>query len=188
MKGLRFKALTPGTWPDFRSLFGPKGACAGCWCMYFLQTQSEFEARKGDKNRRAMKRRVDNGEEPGILGYDGRRAIGWCAVAPRERFSRLQRSRVVAPVDDKAVWSVPCFFVHRDYRGKGVSVALLKAATQHARKHGGQIVEGYPVDPRGKRYADTFAYYGLVATFRKAGFREVARRSDSRPIMRRVLR
>jgi len=155
--------------------------------MYFLQTQSEFESRKGDKNRRAMKRRVDSGEIPGILCYDGNRAIGWCAVAPRDRFTRLARSRVVAPVDDKSVWSVPCFFIHRDYRGQGISVALLNAAAEHVRKKHGTIVEGYPVDPRGKRYADTFAYYGLVATFKKAGFREVARRSESRPIMRRVL-
>ncbi|TDJ32110.1 MAG: GNAT family N-acetyltransferase [Gammaproteobacteria bacterium] len=188
MSKLRFKPLTPKTWPDFRSLFGPKGACAGCWCMYFVQTQGEFESRKGEKNRRAMKRRVDAGEVPGILAYDGDEAIGWCAVAPRERFTRLARSKVVAPVDDKPVWSVPCFFVHRDCRGQGVSVALLNAAAEQVRRKRGKIVEGYPVDPGSRRYPATFAYYGLVATFRKAGFKEVARRSKTRPVMRRNLR
>lgn len=188
MSTLRFLPLTPATWPDFRALFGPKGACAGCWCMYFLQTQGEFETRKGDKNRRAMKRRVDGGEVPGILAYDDKKPIGWCAVSPRDRFTRLARSKVVAAVDDKAVWSVPCFFVHRDYRDRGVSVALLKAATQHVKKNGGRIIEGYPVDPGKKRYVPTFACYGLVAGFRKAGFKEVARRSKTRPIMRRTIR
>jgi hypothetical protein len=32
--------------------------------------------------------------------------------------------------------------------------------------------------------ADAFAWNGLAAAFRKAGFREVARRSPTRPIMR----
>lgn len=187
MSALRFKALTPATWQDFRALFGPKGACAGCWCMYFLQTQSEFESRKGDKNRRAMKRRVDGGEIPGILAYDGDNAIGWCAVSPRQRFTRLGRSKVVATVDDQPVWSVPCFFVHKDYRDRGVSIALLSAAAQHVKKNGGRIIEGYPVDPGKKRYVPTFAHYGLIAAFRKAGFKEIARRSKTRPIMRRVV-
>jgi len=64
---------------------------------------------------------------------------------------------------------------------------LLEAAVRHARRHGARIVEGYPVEPE-KRQADAFVYTGLLSTFRKAGFTEVARRSPSRPIMRRALR
>ena len=67
-------------------------------------------------------------------------------------------------------------------------VKLLEAAVDYARKHGAKIVEGYPVDPKQSEMPDVFAYTGLVSAFRRAGFTEAARRSQSRPVMRRILR
>jgi len=90
----------------------------------------------------------------------------------------------LARVDSKAVWSVTCLFVARPFRRAGVSVQLLRAAAGHARSRGAAIVEGYPVEPRTDAMPDAFAWTGLVSAFRKAGFREVARRSATRPIMR----
>ena len=40
--------LTPNNWDDFETLFGPRGACAGCWCMYWFKTQKEFDLLKGE--------------------------------------------------------------------------------------------------------------------------------------------
>jgi GNAT superfamily N-acetyltransferase len=80
---------------------------------------------------------------------------------------------------------VTCFYVDREYRGKGLSVALLRAAVAFAVKRGAAVVEGYPVDPKGG-YADTFAYTGLASAFRKAGFHEAARPTPTRPVMRYV--
>ena len=71
----------------------------------------------------------------------------------------------------------------KEWRNRGVTVELLKAAAKYARSRGARIVEGYPVDPRAT-YAPAFAYTGLASAFLKAGFREVARRSPIRPIMR----
>ena len=72
----------------------------------------------------------------------------------------------------------------RGWRGKGVSVELLKAAKKYAKARGARIVEGYPVEPRTSKMPDAFAWTGTAAAFRQAGFREVLRRSPSRPIMR----
>jgi GNAT superfamily N-acetyltransferase len=94
----------------------------------------------------------------------------------------------MAPVDDQPVWSVVCFFTAREARGAGVTTALLKAAVEYAAKRGARIVEGYPLDSGGKKLADAFAWFGLMSSFERAGFREVARRSKTRPIMRYVLR
>jgi GNAT superfamily N-acetyltransferase len=91
------------------------------------------------------------------------------------------------PVDDRPVWSVVCFFVTRGFRGAGLSVKLLKAAAAYARRRGARILEGYPVDTRKGRWADPFVYTGTVSAFRRAGFHEVARRSPTRPLMRRFL-
>lgn len=178
--------LTPARWPDFAKLFGKHGACAGCWCLWWLLPHKQWTAQKGDGNRKAMRALVNANRKPGLLAYVAGEPAGWCAVAPRERYVRLESSRVLQPVDDQPVWSVTCFFVAREFRRRGITVALLNAAADFAKKHGARILEGYPTEPR-KDQPDAFVYTGLASAFRKAGFEEVARRSATRPIFRRLL-
>ena len=135
-----------------------------------------------------MKRIVDRGEPPGLLAYVDGAPVGWCAVAPRETFPPLDRSRILKPVDDQPVWSVVCLFVAKEFRHKKISVRLLKAAADYAKKHGAKIIEGYPSEPKKDTMPDVFAYQGLASAYLQAGFTEVARRSPTRPIMRRRLR
>lgn len=180
-----FHPLTPSRWGDFEELFGERGACGGCWCMAWRLERAAFEKGKGAGNRAAMKKLVAFGARPGVLAYRGKRAVGWCAVAPRAEYSFLARSRVLAPLDDEPVWSVSCFFVRRDCRRRGLSVRLLEAAVEFARKQGARVVEGYPVvAPQGQPAA--FVWTGLEGTFLRAGFHEAARRSKARPVMRRA--
>ena len=155
--------------------------------MWFRQTNKEFEAGKGKANRRAMKALVDAGEEPGILAYVDGEPAAWCALAPREGYGRLARSRILKPVDDEPVWSAVCFFVDRRYRGRQLTVGLLDAAAEHVRSRGGKLLEGYPVEPRKERAPSVFMYHGLASAFTQAGFDEIARRSETRPIMRREI-
>ncbi len=176
--------LSPDRWPDFEDLFGERGACGGCWCMLWRMKRSEFERQKGEKNRQAMKSIVDTGQTPGILGFIDEKAVAWCSVAPRETLSALKRSRILRPVDTRPVWSISCFFVHKNYRGKGISVCMAAAAIDYVKSNGGNLVEAYPVEPKQGRTAPAFAWTGLASAFRKAGFAECARRSPTRPIMR----
>ena len=184
LSAVEFHSLVPERWGDFESLFGERGACGGCWCMWFRLSSADFKRDKGEPNRRAMKALVESGAEPGILAYDGGRAVGWCAVAPREDYPRLARSRILKPLDAQPVWSVVCFFVDKAYRRRGLSVALLRAAVDFVRERGGTVVEGYPGEPKKDSTPDVFAYHGLASTFLAAGFSEAARRSPTRPIMR----
>jgi len=186
---LAIHAVTPERWPDLVRLFGPRGACAGCWCMWWRVPRSEWKAAKGDGNRRGLERYVRSGRVPGLLAYDGDDPVGWVAVEPREAYSRLDRSRTLARVDDRPVWSISCFFVARPHRGRGVTRALIEAAIRHAKAHGAEIVEAYPVEFRaGADVADAWVYTGASSTFLDLGFGEVARRSPSRPIVRKGLR
>lgn len=184
---LAIRPLTPSRWKDLETLFGERGACGGCWCMFWRLSRSAFVRQKGGRNREALRRVVQSGDPPGLLAYDGRTPVGWCAVAPRADYPALARSRILKPVDGEPVWSVSCLFVARPYRRRGVSVRLIEAAADYARRRGGRIVEGYPVEPQGAA-PDAFVWTGLASAFRQAGFREVARRSKTRPIMRRDLR
>jgi GNAT superfamily N-acetyltransferase len=182
-----FHPLTPARWGDLETLFGERGACGGCWCMYWRLARPQFEKQKGAGNRRAFKRLVGSGLPPGILAYRDGRPIGWCAVGPRESYPVLERSRTLRRFDDRPVWSVTCLFVARPERRQGLSVELLRAAASHARRRGASLIEGYPVEARTGRLPDAFAWTGLPAAFRRAGFVEVARRSPTRPFMRRLI-
>lgn len=182
-----FHPLTPARWDDLVALFGPRGACGGCWCMTWRLSRTEFDRGKGDKNKRALKKIVTGGNPPGILAYDGKTPVGWCALAPREDYPALERSRILKPVDDLPVWSVSCFFIAKGYRRQGLSGALLEEAAKYARKRGAKMLEGYPSKPYGDKVPAPFIWTGTEMAFRRAGFKEVARRSSSRPIMRREL-
>jgi GNAT superfamily N-acetyltransferase len=184
LPGLEFHPLTSNRWKDFERLFGERGACGGCWCMFWRIKRSDFDRQKGEGNRKAMKAIVNSGEVPGILAYEGKKAVGWCSVAPRPTFPVLNRSRILKEIDDTPVWSVVCFFIDKGYRNKGLSVRLLQAAAEYIKQKGGAVLEGYPVEPRKGIMPAAFAWTGLASAFKKAGFLEVARRSETRPIMR----
>jgi GNAT superfamily N-acetyltransferase len=184
LSDLVFHPLTSERWEDLEKLFGPEGACEGCWCMWWKLPRAEFMKNRGQRNKRALRSIVDSGKIPGILAYLQGEPVGWCAVAPREDYPLLERSRLLKRVDDKPVWSVVCFFVAKKFRHKGITVRLLKAVVDHAKKKGGKIVEGYPKEAKKDGTPDTYVYTGLVSAFHKTGFVEVARRSENRPIMR----
>jgi len=152
--------------------------------MWFRESAADFRGNAGEPNRRAMRAIVDERRVPGLLAYVDGEPVGWCSLAPREEFARIERSRTLARVDDAPVWSVVCFFIHRDHCGEGVASALLRAAIDHAAARGARILEAYAVDPEHRKITNSEAYTGPVPLFRAAGFREVARRSPGRPIMR----
>jgi GNAT superfamily N-acetyltransferase len=179
--------LTPDRWADFVKLFGKKGACAGCWCMWWRLPRAQWREQRGAGNKRAIHGIVKAGPPPGLLAYVDGQPAGWCALAPRGVYPGLAKSRVLRPVDDRPVWSITCFFVARPFRRCGLTVRLLRAAGRFARQHGAQVLEGYPTDTTRVQPA-VFVYTGLASAFRKAGFVEVARRSATRPIFRRLLR
>jgi GNAT superfamily N-acetyltransferase len=185
---LSFFPVTPERWGDLEKLFGERGACGGCWCMFWRLPRSQFERGKGEANRRALKKIVQSGLSPGLLAYAEGEPVGWCALAPRDQLPVLARSRILAPVDEKPVWSVSCFFVAKAWRRRGLTVALLDAAVDQVRAQGGGILEGYPHEPAQGNTPGAFVWTGLAEAFRRAGFKEVARRSPYRPIMRRTVR
>jgi GNAT superfamily N-acetyltransferase len=184
---VRVVPLTSGRWDDFVQLFGPRGACEGCWCMTPRLPRAEYVRQRGAGNRRAMKRLVERGAEPGLLAYVGGEPVGWIALGPREDFVRLQRSRIAKPVDDRPTWSIVCFFVRKDQRGRGLSGQLIEAAARYAKSRGARLLEAYPIEPRKKPMPAVFAWTGIASTFRKQGFVEVARRAPTRPVLRRSL-
>jgi GNAT superfamily N-acetyltransferase len=185
-KQLAIRLLTSDQWPALEDLFGKSGACNGCWCMYW-RIGSAYHKRPREENKAAFREVVKRGPPPGLLAFDGEICVGWCQITPRTDLPWLDRTRVLKAVDDLPVWSISCFYVRRGYRKQGVATALIAAAVKAAKRAKARAVEAYPIDTaEPKSSSNTFT--GTAAMFARAGFKTVARRSPSRPIMRHDLK
>jgi GNAT superfamily N-acetyltransferase len=178
--------LTPYRWADLERLFGASGGYGGCWCMYFRMRSSENARAKGSERKAAMKALVESGPPPGLLAYVDGEPAGWISLDERERFTMLRYSRMYTPVDGQPVWTIVCFVVGRKYRRQGMMSRLLEDALDYARGQGAQIVEAYPAESPAE-LKGCAGYMGIRSAFDRAGFKEVARLANGRPVMRKAL-
>jgi GNAT superfamily N-acetyltransferase len=190
------RPLTAERWPDLVDLFGPSGAFSNCWCTWWRQTGGEFDRgirSKGAGNKALLGELTAANRQPGLVAYRDGRPVGWISVAPRPDYGRVIRSPSIGPgrrsreAADQGVWSIVCFWMPRKERGKGIAMALLRAAVDHARRRGARVLEGYPIDTGSGRRPDPNVFTGTLAMFTRVGFTEVERRAEGRPIVRLTL-
>jgi GNAT superfamily N-acetyltransferase len=184
------RELTPELWPALEALFGDKGACAGCWCMFWrLEAGERFDDVKGARAKRRFRALVEGGQAHGVLAFVDGVPVGWCAFERRVELARLDRAPSLRVDDAERVWSLPCFFVARGFRGQGVAQALLAAAEKALRAHGAKVAEAYPtLPPAGAaKLPAAFAYTGLPTMFERAGFTLAQARPKGRQRYRKRL-
>jgi GNAT superfamily N-acetyltransferase len=181
---LTIRPLTPDLWPALVDLFGEKGACSGCWCMYW-RVGSEYRKRPAEQNKRDFRRIIEQGPPPGLIAFDGDLPVGWCQLTPREALPWLDRTWRVRRVDNVPVWSISCFYVRKGYRRRGISRALIAAALKAAKRAKAPALEAYPLDGA---LSPSSTSTGYASTFTRAGFKVVARRTREKPIMRHTLK
>jgi ribosomal protein S18 acetylase RimI-like enzyme len=184
---LEVHPLTKERWADLVNLFSCRGGsiARGCWCMYYRRSGASSKA--SQENMKALQSLVGSGNVPGLIGYQDGSPVGWISLGTRKDYAKLQRSPVMKPVDDKPAWSIVCFFVDPRARGRGVAEQLLKAAIDYARSQGVTLLEAYPIDKKERSHADSM-WFGAKSMYDRAGFKEVARRKDTRPVVRKSLR
>jgi GNAT superfamily N-acetyltransferase len=183
------KELTPELWPHLKQLFGSDGACGGCWCQAWrIEKGEHWSEVKGAKARTRMRNGVQNGTVHGFLAFDKKTPIGWCTFGPRDSFPRLNRAPTLRCSDSSRVWSLPCFFVPRAYRGQGVASALLSQALRAMEKRGVEIAEAYPTKPdKNGLYIAAFSWTGTRPMFKNAGFTVVGNPDGSKQRVRKIL-
>ena len=177
-------------WPEIERLFGLRGACGGCWCMFWRAEKGEkWDDMKGEMNKERFRKLIRSGQAHGILAFADGEPIGWCSFDRRTDYARLDRSPSLACADADRVWSIPCFFIQRGYRRQGVAGLLLKRAIAALKKRRAKIVEGYPVrpSPDGKPTAAAFTYTGTRPMFLEAGFKVVGNRDGGKQRVRKAL-
>lgn len=192
MDNLQIHPLTADRIAGFTALFGPQGACYGCWCTYFRLPPKQRQALDGDGKRDHMLARIAAGPPPGLLAYDGDLPVGWMQIGPRAdvpQWNNPNRSSTPlpdAPADDTGVWAISCFFFRPKARGQGLSAAMLAAGIAHARANGARLIEASPMD-RARQSKSVGLFVGSTSTLLRAGFAQVACRKEGRPLVRLVL-
>lgn len=176
MADLRFAPVTASNWADFETLFESPGAPKYCWCMAW-RPMAERQSASNAERKQAIKSFVDAGTPVGLLAYLEAEPVGWCSLAPRASLRKLSLGQKNG---EDGVWSIVCFFVRRQHRGKGIAAALLEAAVEHAFASGAKTVEAYPVDPDSPSYR----FMGFRDMFSARGFRETGMAGSRRHVMR----
>jgi len=180
---------TAERWKYIESLFGAKGAYAGCWCMFWRLDRADFKRMKGEGTKAVLKGMTTKNDVAGLLAYIDGQPIGWCSIGPRNDYAALENSRILKRIDDMPVWSIVCFFVAKPFRSKGIMSELLRGAVKYAEQQGAKIIEGYPIDMQtdklaGQKLNSYSGYMGSASIFRAAGFVKVADASETQLIMR----
>lgn len=181
--------VTKERWEDLEVLFGERGAYANCWCLFWRLERAQFKKLNGEGRKAVLREMTLSDQEPGLLAYLDGKPVGWCSVGPREDYRALERSRLLKRLDQQPTWSIVCFYIDKAYRKQGIMKALIRGAVEYAESHAAQIVEAYPIDlqaPKleGQKLSGCGGYMGIAEAFRKAGFVEAGRASETQPIMR----
>ena len=187
---VEIKELSGAIWPDFEKLFGANGACGGCWCMSWRIDRGEkWKDLKGAGAKERMHDLIDSGKAHGLIAYADGEPVGWCSYDKRQDYLRLDRAPSLKCEDAQIVWSVPCFFIKRGFRGKSIGTQLLQQALKSIAARGGTIVEGYPSSPfkSGARTPDAFAWTGTIAMFARNGFVPADQKETGKIRMRKIL-
>ena len=181
--GILIHPITKARLKDFEALMKTNGITGSCWDIWPRRLNVTGAARhsywkaKGvsvsEGNRRDIATIVRSGKPVGLLAYRGGEPVGFASVGPRVAYPRVETSKTSPPVDDLAVWAVPCFYVHRAHRGTGVTTALLRAAVEYAGREGAPAVEGYPRADDAPRVSAESAFFGTEAMYRRAGYRKI---------------
>jgi GNAT superfamily N-acetyltransferase len=187
---VKVRELRRADWPLILRLFGDRGACGGCWCMYWRREKGgrAWDEVKGKPNRQAFKKLVESGQAHGIIALAGNDPVGWCSFGPRLDFPRLDRTRAYRLDNEPShpIWSINCLFLNRDYRGQGLAQEMAAKAVAAIKRRRGRIIEAYPVTltKDGQRLPPAFAYTGPEIIYKRLGFKEYQRLAPSRPMYR----
>lgn len=183
------RPVGPAELPDLARLFDQQRTTRRCWCTAFCSTGTQFALGwLHDGNRRRFAAMAGATSVPmGVLASAAGAPVGWGACGPRTRYTAAMggRSSLLASRardEDASVWLLPCLLVHRDARGRGVTTALVRAATDLAREHGATALEAWPLAASVDRPAE--AFLGREELFAGLGFVAVDRPLPDRVVMR----
>lgn len=185
MATITTEVATTARWDDVQHALTGGGDGASCQCIWPMLSNKEWNETTTPQRTEMLREEIQEGPPPGLIAYIDGEAAGWIRVGPRTAQQRVPRTRMIAaastePFEDDSVWAVTCFVVRREHRGSGITLELLRAAVDVARRSGARLIEGYPVDARGEKKRTNDLFHGTLTTFLAAGFEERAEMKPGR--------
>jgi len=158
--------------------------------VWRAQSYQAWEKMRGTRAKEALRSIIQGSKAHGMLAFAKDEPVGWCSFGPRRDFPVLESIKAYKRNDTSDVWSITCLFIHRKWRGKGLSRSLLKASMETMKKHGVKIVEGYPVTTtkNGRRLSSSMAWTGPLNIFEELGFKKVQSTNPLKPLVRLELK
>jgi GNAT superfamily N-acetyltransferase len=188
MSEIRVEPATADRFDAVEHALSGGGDGRSCQCQWWMLTSKDYAASTLPERTDLLRREMSHELPPGLIAEIDGTAAGWVRVGRRTTHPRLARSRMYGPAstepwDDDSVWTISCFSVRREFRGRGVMAALLAGAVDFARAHGARSIEAYPVDAEVTEDGVNELYRGVLTTFLSAGFTETARPRTDRTIV-----
>lgn len=198
---LTIRPLTPELFPAYLDYFDNRAFSktdtnGPCYCTCPMQTSDEIDQMVGEfagdakgTIRRYAEKMLAEGKIHGYLAFDGGAVAGWCNAADKSTYvpNRYQFIPDFACENaGGAVMAVVCFSVAPDYRGKGVSTALLLRVLADAAAAGFAAVEGYAHLQKRPEDPEDYDFKGPKRLYEKLGFTPAAEQ-DGVVVMRRTL-
>ena len=177
------RPVSPEDWRAIETLFGNKGACGGCWCMYWRVERGgrTWDAMRGAPARSAFRQFVEASKVRAILAFAASAPVAWVCLGPYEDFPRLRTVRALLRKRPAGVWSVVCLYILPRFRRHGLGTRLLRASVEFARSEGARVLEGYPVPARGSM-PGAFVWTGVPSMFKQVGFEPLPNPTGGRQI------
>ncbi len=185
---LTVRPLDDTTWPAFARLVeGEGGVWGGCWCIGF---HLDPNGPKGQCKpyRETKERFVHEGKALAALVFEGDEAVGWCQFGRTDDLPNIKnRKNYEASLDHLPEWRIPCFYVGKKHRKKGVANIALTSALEQIASLGGGVVEAYPYDVEGMKTSSSFLHGGTLAMFERLGFERVRLIGKTQWVVRKVV-
>jgi GNAT superfamily N-acetyltransferase len=192
---VRIVPANQASWDDLTAIFGATDYPSRCQCQRFkvvswIWRDSTQEQRTGMLRTQTRCGDPNATTTSGLVAYVDDEPAGWVAIEPRTAYPKLRTSRVPwsgrkEDKDDPDVWTVTCFVVRKDHRGRGLTYLLAQATIGFARERGARASEAYPmITEPGKEITWGEVHVGARQVFEDAGFVQVSHPTPRRVVMR----
>lgn len=147
---------------------------AKCYCHYYHVSKSvRWPLVSAQRNREAMRARIEVGEMEGIVAYEGEAMIGWVNAQARHKlphcFARFGIAPTPLPCAPFEAAAIVCFVIAPSRRRRGIARLLLRSALEAFTARGFKLVEAYPFKSGDSQLAADH-YHGPLSLFLEAGF------------------
>src|SRR5690606_38968990 len=111
------RELKENNYADYVKLFTKEESSKNCFCTWWMIPVKTYHENGHAGNKLEFEKQMKENDYPmGLLAYDKDEVVGWCAVGPRDRYTRAVKTPTYQgrnSSEDHDVWLVSCFYIDK---------------------------------------------------------------------------